>query len=369
MRGKALIVGGGFYGCCLAVFLRRHFEEVILIEREASLLMRASRVNQARLHYGYHYPRSFLTAARSRANFEGFRAHFPGVAFDSFRHLYCIARTDSKVGARYFERFCSAVDLPLTPAPSDLSNLFTRRLIDRVYEVPEPAFDVDALRRNLVGQLADSDIVLRTGETVERIASAGDAGASRVELASGEALVADWVFNCTYASINRLSAATPASRPMLKHQFTEVALIEPPDALRELAVTVMDGPFFSIMPFPAEGLYSLTHVRYTPHLTWIESEQPEIDPIEVLERFKRTSRYPWMIRDAQRYLPILAEAKHVKSLFEIKTVTTGSEVDDSRPIVVHRDASNSQVVSILGGKIDNIFDIYEVVGGLLLDQP
>lgn len=66
----AVIIGGGFYGSAIAVYLakQRGFKHIVLVEREDSLLKRASHNNQARVHNGYHYPRSFTTAYRSRVN-------------------------------------------------------------------------------------------------------------------------------------------------------------------------------------------------------------------------------------------------------------------------------------------------------------
>ncbi len=43
----AIIVGGGFYGCLLAIHLRKSgAESVLLMERESSILQRASYANQ-----------------------------------------------------------------------------------------------------------------------------------------------------------------------------------------------------------------------------------------------------------------------------------------------------------------------------------
>ena len=72
----ALVVGGGFYGCGIAAALRqRHgLARVLVVERETDLLARASYVNQARVHNGYHYPRSFMTAYRSRVSRRAMRA-------------------------------------------------------------------------------------------------------------------------------------------------------------------------------------------------------------------------------------------------------------------------------------------------------
>ena len=53
-RYDAIIIGGGFYGCCLALYLRSILENVLVLEREGGLLSRASFVNQARIHTGFH---------------------------------------------------------------------------------------------------------------------------------------------------------------------------------------------------------------------------------------------------------------------------------------------------------------------------
>ena len=67
-----VVVGGGFYGCCLALFLRSLSDRVTIVERDQDILLRASRINQARVHSGFHYPRSALTAVKSAVLFKRF---------------------------------------------------------------------------------------------------------------------------------------------------------------------------------------------------------------------------------------------------------------------------------------------------------
>ena len=67
----------------------------------------------------------------------------------------------------------------------------------------------------------------------------------------------------------------------IKHEITEMALIEIHSEIKDIAVTVMDGPFFSLMPFPSAELHTLSHVRYTPHISWIEK-----NPVTKGESFK-----------------------------------------------------------------------------------
>ena len=136
-----------------------------------------------------------------------------------------------------------------------------------------------------------------------------------------------------------------------------MALLNVPSPLKEIGVTVMDGPFFSMMPFPARGLHSLSHVRYTPHLSWIDEK--EIDPYQRLHEYTKATRVERMVRDVARYFPLISESKYIESLFEVKTVLTKNEGDDGRPILFEKHVDLPGCYSILGGKIDNIYDVLE----------
>src|SRR5713101_3870257 len=134
-RYDAVVVGGGFFGCSVAHYLKRQGNAVLLVEREDQLFRRASYSNQARIHNGYHYPRSLHTAYRSRVNYQSFLLHFPARCASNFTKLYCVARHLSQVSARPFERFCNVIGAPWKPARDQHRKLFISRLIESVYEV------------------------------------------------------------------------------------------------------------------------------------------------------------------------------------------------------------------------------------------
>ena len=93
---------------------------VALLEREPDLMQRASYVNQARIHQGYHYPRSILTGLRSRVNFDRFITEYSDCVHSEFSHYYAIARIASKVSAQQFRSFCKRIGAPLQAAPRDI---------------------------------------------------------------------------------------------------------------------------------------------------------------------------------------------------------------------------------------------------------
>lgn len=362
----AVVIGGGFYGAAIACYLvrQRQFRSVALIEREAALLKRASYTNQARVHNGYHYPRSMTTAYRSRINLPKFVRQWPDAVTRDFTKLYAIARRNSKVTAKQFQRFCSEIGAPIAPANASLAGLFEPRLVEAVFQVEEYAFDSTVLAQWAHQELADCGVRVLLESRVSGVARGDGAALNVAVTAAGggtQSLASRYVFNCTYSGLNQLGGDFPQTRAGLKQELTELALIAMPPALCGIGITMMDGPFFSTMPFPARGLHSLSHVRYTPHQHW--QDQHGIDPYARLEQYQRDSRADRIMRDVMRYVPAMAQARHVESLFELKTVLVKNEADDGRPILFERHEELPGCYSILGGKIDNIYDVLEKLDG------
>lgn len=354
----ALVIGGGLYGCWIALFLRRAgLGRVVLVEREAEICARASFWNQARIHNGYHYPRSFTTAFRSRVNLPRFVADFPD-AIVNVTSLYAIARTGSKVTPRGFRRFCAEIGARIEPATQAIAELFSPRLIAGVFVAEEPVFDARALADQLRRALDEAGVELRLGTEVTGLRSDGGLTASST---SGP-IAARRIFNCTYAGLDALRATSTSG---LKYEAVELGLIEPPAVFEGLGITVMDGPFFSTLPFPARGLHSLSHVRYTPHMEWTR-EETDRSPYAVLDALPKTPRAPAMLRDAARYVPALAASRIVDSFFEVKAIRAANEVDDGRPILFEPHPEHPGCFSVLGGKLDNIYDVEEALGRVVL---
>lgn len=351
-----VIIGGGFYGCCLALFLRSVKARVLVIEAGTGLLERASRVNQAQIHTGFHYPRSFTTAIRSRALQERFVRDFKHAVVRDFDMLYAIAAHRSKVSASRFARMFEVIGAPFSPAPQQLRMLFDTKLIEEVFVCREFAFDWSALRNGLHMRLEANAVPVRMGESVETTRCERERVV--VCLAGGKELTTTSLFNVTYANINNLALRSGLAPLPLKHELAEVALVEPPPELARLAVTVMDGPFFSSMPYPAEKLYSLTHVRYTPHFSWVDSSK-DVSPYQIKDRVPKELRWRYMVQDAKRFLPCLKDVIYRHSLFDLKTVLVKNERDDGRPILLQRHSDGPRIYSVMGAKIDNIYDLFE----------
>jgi glycine/D-amino acid oxidase-like deaminating enzyme len=316
---RTIVIGGGFYGCCIAIFFRDAGDEVVLLEAEPQLLTRASYNNQARVHGGYHYPRSILTGKSCVSSFPLFVAVFPEATTSNFTKLYAIARVNSRVTAAQFAGFCRRVGAPVREAGPSACALMDRDLIEEVFEVQEYAFDAAQLRESMRLKLAAEGVQLHFNRRAASIEPTAISGALQVKLDDGQTLHADQVFNCTFANINTLLQQSGLPLLDFRHELAELALIRPPKAIAQTGITVMDGPFFSAMPFPAERLHSFSHVRYTPHLSWNAADSINIADVTAPSILPE-SRYTQMLKDSVRYMPVLQQSEYVRSLFEVKTM-------------------------------------------------
>lgn len=385
---QQIVVGGGFFGALMALHLAEACSgreqrpgSVLLIEREAELMTRASLANQARVHGGYHYPRSLVTGLRSRVNYELFCQRFSAAVVRNFKSYYAISARFSNVTAQQFRTFCQRIDAPLRPAPAVLRRL-TTDLIQDLFEVEECAFDATILRHEVRAALERAGVEVLCGWSAERLSSSatksaplpgisidvraasdsaisgtGNAGPGFADPSAPVTLHAAEVFLCTYSAMNRLLARSALPLIPLRHEYTEIALIEAPAELSDMAFTVMCGPFFSCMPYPVRGLHSLSHVRYTPHFSWDDGGEQAATDAELASAKRRASHFLHMRKDAERYLPCMHSARQVDSLWETKTVMPRNALDDARPILFKRNHGLLGLTCLLGAKIDNVFDV------------
>ena len=362
---QVLVIGGGFFGLTIAAHCARAGWSVVLAERADELMTLASYNNQARVHNGYHYPRSVLTALRSRINFPRFVESYRDCVVSDFTKIYAVPRTLSKVTATQFRRFMERIGAPIQPAPAKIKKLFSLRIED-AFACIEYAFDAVKLKAIAEQRAREAGVEIRRFTEVMEVRE--DSGEMQATLASaGEQTIqpAKLVFNCTYSRINVLLRRSGLPVVAFKQELTEMCLTAPPPEMVRLGVTVMCGPFFSLMPFPPRGLHTLSHVRYTPHFSWKDDSPNDPDPMEVAEQNRTESNFCSMKLDATRYLPSLTDCVQHGSLWEVKTILPRSEGDDSRPILFAPCAGAPRVINVLGGKIDNVFDALVEVDGLL----
>jgi L-2-hydroxyglutarate oxidase LhgO len=348
------IIGGGVYGTLIALHLQQKYPSIVLIEKENELLSKASYVNQARVHNGYHYPRSFITAIRSHQNFLRFCKQFKPAIISTYPSLYAVAKHNSKISASQFKNFCQKIGLPFKNIPSELKSLFNLNLIEDIFQAEEYEFNAAILRKLIGKKISKTAVTVLLNTEVIKVTSKNNQKIA-MELSNNQTITASKVLNCTYAGINTILKNSDLPLIPIKLEYTEMPLLHLPTPLHKYGITIMDGPFFSLLPFPDKKMHSFHHVRYTPHISWHGTDE-DVDKKDYLE-----SSFSYMLNDAIRYLPMLKKCYSDESLFQTKAVLNIAENNDGRPIYYHKNYHVPNFHQIMGGKIDNVYDIIEEI--------
>ena len=268
-----------------------------------------------------------------------------------------------------------------------MERYFNEGSCDGAFLTQEYTYDAFILRDYLLDELRKyPNVELRCGREIQRIVK----GASTYEIYAlhkgvEEHYEAPFILNATYASVNQVlgkiedcsgqgsnvGESALSNEPFkIKYELCEIILCKVDDKLRDIGLTVMDGPFFSIMPFGKTGYHSLTSVTFTPHKT----------SYDVTPRFpcrkggscegywlgncnscenKPESAWEYMSALARKYMRPEYEFTYEKSLFSMKPILKASEVDDSRPTVIKYASKSPTFLSVLSGKINTVYDLDE----------
>lgn len=104
-----VIIGAGLYGLYAALKSVELGFSVLVVECDSAPFTRATYVNQARVHQGYHYPRSLHTANKTATYFDRFNKEFGFCINRSFEQIYATSARMSWTDANQFKDFCRAV--------------------------------------------------------------------------------------------------------------------------------------------------------------------------------------------------------------------------------------------------------------------
>lgn len=369
-----LIVGGGIFGVYAAIYLAERGAEVILVEKEKQLMRKASIVNQARLHGGYHYPRSIATARMSDENKARFtRDHQDFILFD-FEKYYAIDRFGSLTDGAQFERFCAYIGINCDLVKNH--PLFNYERLEAVFRTTEYTFDPLLIARYYEQKIKSyQQVELCCNHIVQSAIEEQDHWQIQLTTTDGAAkrkVRARQVINATYSASNAINQLFGVREIQLMHEISEMAFVSSPQ-LGTTGLTVMDGPFGSIMPYGKSGLLSVSSVAYTHHKVSYQ-KLPTFDCQESQSNCspegpaicngcpsRPKSNYRKMQAQMQQYLAPEVQLNYFTSMFTIKSKLKANFIDDGRPTEINVLRRNPHFYCIFAGKINSIYELEKVV--------
>lgn len=367
-----IIIGAGLYGLYSALFCCERGEHVLVLECDPTPFRRATYINQARVHQGYHYPRSISTAIKSAGYFERFHKDYAFCINREFDQIYATSSQYSWSDGAQFKSFCAAAGIPCEELHPD--NYFQPGMCDGAFRTREYTYDAMILKDYFLERLAEYGTAAQLQYNVSITAIERDGEYYVIHTKDGDAYQTGFVLNATYAGTNQILQLAGFEKFKIKYELCEIILCDVNEKLKNVGFTVMDGPFFSIMPFGKTGYHSLTSVTFTPHTTSYD-ELPTFACQEKSEGFcsafrlgncndcpeRPESAFPYMANLAHKYLREEYGFHYQKSLFSMKPILMSSEIDDSRPTVVRKYSQSPTFVGVLSGKINTVYDLDEVL--------
>ena len=292
-----VVIGAGMYGLYCAKFLSSQKINILILEQDSSAFLRASKINQARFHNGLHYPRAQRTVTDILKYRNRFIEEFEFCLNRNFDAFYAISSDGSLTSAVDFLSFMKENHIPYVE--KDPLIYFNKDRIDALYLTEEYTYDYNMLREYFL------------------------------ELIETRKIKINQLFNKKQLD--------------LKYELCEIILCRVPQLMKNKGFTVMDGDFFSIMPFGFSEWHSLTSVHHTPHhVSKNELRFPCMkNELKCCQNRllncnyclnKPNTSYLQMKELIQEYLrPELSNVKFKETLFTIKPVPIESECTDNRP--------------------------------------
>ena len=323
------VLGAGFYGLHISQALIEDGHDVEIHEIASHIFAGASGGIPARLHQGFHYPRSRMTRAACHEHSDAFMARYGFLTKGVPVNLYAIAADRSLVDfEQYVQTLAGEVEFIKVHDPAE----FGLRNVEGALLTGE---------RHIVTDKAKEHFEKLLGQYVH------------FNTAPGEVDSANWDVTIDATFCANDSAGVDRYEPCL------VVLLEGPT---EKAVTIMDGPFASLYPWNEDlGLCSLSSALWSPISkeckTWIEAKKI----LDALTYNEISDRANAMIGSMATYYPAVERY----SIAECKTSIRAMPLSGADTRLVDVVKVGERALRVRAGKIDAIIHAEKLIKEML----
>jgi len=347
-RVNIVVIGCGIFGAEIALKASNMGLSVKVFEANKDILLGASMNNQNRLHLGFHYPRDIETGIQSIRGFDLFKNKYKKCIQSNFLNTYFIADKNSLTNIEEYLVFCSKLGIPF-------ENINSKDLpiklegAEKGISCKEVVYDCEILRDIVKESIKNNNINIALNSRVVEIYKIDDL--FTLKTTAEEEIDADLVINATYGSANYLTEQLGFKVPERQYEYTVVPVIELD--IDKIGITIMDGPFFTILPFGKTNKFLLYHVNFSVidseintklNLEWLSKETSPLSKLDKEEYFNM------MIDQCKNFIPSLKNSKLIGFLEGPRMVLPKREDTDARPSLI---TNTNDYIEIFSGKIDH----------------
>lgn len=363
------IIGAGWYGCHLALSLKKAGHDVTLYEKNSEIFSQISGSFGIRLHAGPHYPRSVETRKSCHRGFEQFIKTYPELIVPHEYSTYALGITDaddnpSKVTPEQFERVCkessSAHEVDL--------DAYGYQELHHAYNIDEPSiFLGKKLRSTFEQYLSNAGVKIVCNREVHSVQSQN----GQVILTTrDQSQQFDKVINASsYQAHIPQNDGFPFDMEIVYQPCLALMYRDKQPGRKPFSFIVMDGWFPCLMPYVTddekeqltERDYILTHGKWT-----IMGSYPSADEAKHILRELDDNFVTNYIKE-----PSAAEMSRFWPEFHNRFEYIGWKGEVIAKLKTKREFRSAVtfekegVIHIIPGKVSNIFDAEHEVLGLL----
>ena len=154
--------------------------------------------------------------------------------------------------------------------------------------------------------------------------------------------------------------------PERQYEYTAVPIIELD--IDKIGITIMDGPFFTILPFGKTNKFLLYHVNLSVidsevntklNLEWLSKETSPLSKLDKEEYFNM------MIDQCKNFIPALRNSKLIDFLEGPRMVLPRRDDTDARPSLI---TNTDDYIEIFSGKIDHSIWVADEVAKIFTNK-
>jgi glycine/D-amino acid oxidase-like deaminating enzyme len=347
-KKNVLIIGGGIFGLTSAIVLAEKGYKVTVVEKRNDIMQEASMVNQNRVHFGYHYPRSKATCEESLLGLESFKEFYGEAIYSDFKKYYAIAKSGSHVSANDFYSIFMSLGLTLVEEWPE-EGVLDRSMVEACWLTPETIFDFNKLKQ-IAFYRCHANRNIRVIRNTHPVSISEINGYKEVVLTNGYKINCEVIVNAAYSGISDIVHLLGVERVKAKFQLCVMPILEMENAPEQkFGVTVMDGPFCSLMPKGFNKnhfiLYHVTHSVVQQHVGYHSVDWSPIDGFVELD----------IIELSKVYYPILEKMKLRDTWITTRIVLPDQEMDDARPTLLIN--HENDIYTTFSGKLTTCVDV------------
>jgi uncharacterized protein (UPF0262 family) len=330
---EIIIVGSGWFGLHTYIFLKENIKnlKITILEKDTKIFNKSSNYNQNRLHLGYHYPRSFKTRELCLYGYDKFINRYREV-IDFIDNNYYLISNKSFIDYKSYLAIFNNLNYKHDIIPNNYFNNIDGHIINTKEKIINSTKARQYFKKNI--DMSDIKLDYAVKEILQ----------NNNKVIINSELSCDLLIDCTYNRLNlskkeyiyELTISLLYNRIKFDNDFE--------------AITVMDGPFFSLFPRDiTKKKYTLTHVSYTPLIR--SNNLDDINKYEITEEIVQDIKDKMETEVFKIYPEFKIHFNYYSYFLSYKCKLKSQ--NDNRECIIEE---NNNIINVNCGKIVGIFE-------------